>query len=404
MAGNTNAGGLGDKLRGQLADEVRNLAGAIGDRAVSVVTERITGATGRLSEYARQGGGPGLIAAATGAQKLAEGGSPVKAMLHAGVAGGKEKVMSALGRTGGGKGGGKKKKVTNIVETIEVGVPVRAAYNQWTQFGDFPSFMKKVENVDTDSDEKLTWKAQVFWSHRTWESTIVRQVPDKLIHWRSKGEKGSVDGTVSFHEVTPDLTRILVVLEYHPQGLFEHTGNLWRAQGRRVRLELKHFVRHVMTEVVLDPDQVEGWRGEIRDSQVVKDHETGLREEREQRERGQEQRGGAPAGTEDDEFAEDEPAEEEPRRRPSGRLRQRPRRRPVEPEYEEEYEASEDGYDEGYADEPDEEPPPPPRRRAPERARRPQPREEPQRPRPPVRRGPEPPRRPVVRRRREEDE
>ncbi|MFE9194239.1 SRPBCC family protein [Micromonospora sp. NPDC007208] len=399
MAGNTNAGGLGDKLRGQLADEVRNLAGAIGDRAMSVVTERITGATGRLSEYARQGGGPGLIAAATGAQKLAEGGSPMKAMLHAGVAGGKEKVMSALGRTGGGKGGGKKKKVTNIVETIEVGVPVRAAYNQWTQFGDFPSFMKKVEQAENDSDEKMTWKAQVFWSHRTWESTIVRQVPDKLIHWRSKGEKGSVDGTVSFHEVTPDLTRILVVLEYHPQGLFEHTGNLWRAQGRRVRLELKHFVRHVMTEVALDPDQVEGWRGEIRDSQVVKDHETGLREEREQRERGQEQRGGAPAGPEDDEYAE-----EESRRRPGGRPRQRPQRRPVEPEYDEEYEAYEDGYDEGYADEPDEEPPPPPRRRAPERARRPQPREEPQRPRPPVRRGPEPPRRPVVRRRREEDE
>ncbi|MFF4878415.1 SRPBCC family protein [Micromonospora sp. NPDC000668] len=394
MTENTNPGGLCDKLRGQLADEVRNLAGAIGDRAMSVVTERITGATGRISEYARQGGGPGLIAAATGAQKLAEGGSPVKAMVHAGVAGGKEKVMSALGRTGG-KGGGKK-KVTNIVETIEVGVPVRAAYNQWTQFGDFPSFMKKVENVDTENDEKVTWKAQVLWSHRTWESTIVRQVPDKLIHWRSKGDKGSVDGTVSFHEITPDLTRILVVLEYHPQGLFEHTGNLWRAQGRRVRLELKHFVRHVMTEVVLDPDQVEGWRGEIRDSQVVKDHETGLREEREQR-------GQAPAGPEADEFAEEEPTGEEPRRRHGGRLRQRPPRRPAEPEYDEEYEAYEDGYDEGYAEEPHEEPTPP-RRRAPDRARRLQPREEPQRPRPAVRRGPEPPRRPVVRRRREEGE
>ncbi|MBM0232284.1 SRPBCC family protein [Micromonospora sp. STR1_7] len=389
MAAHNNPGGLGDKLRGQLVGEVRNLAGAIGDRAVSAVTERITGATGRLSEYARQGGGPGLIAAATGAQKLAEGGPPVKAMVHAGVAGGKEKVMSALGRARGkgGKGGGKK-KVTNIVETIEVGVPVRAAYNQWTQFGDFPSFMKKVEQAENDSPEKMTWKAQVFWSHRTWESTIVRQVPDKLIHWRSKGEKGSVDGTVSFHEVTPDLTRILVVLEYHPQGLFEHTGNLWRAQGRRVRLELKHFVRHVMTEVALDPDQVEGWRGEIRDSQVVMDHETGLREEQEQEQR----EGGA-----------EEQAEEEPRRRPGGRLRQRPPRRPAEPEYDEEYEGYDDGYDEGYADEPDEEPPPP-RRRAPERARRAQPREEPQRPRPPVRRGPEPPRRPVVRRRREEDE
>ncbi|MGC4877093.1 SRPBCC family protein [Micromonospora sp. DT43] len=387
MAGDTNSGGLGDKLRGQLADEVRNLAGAIGERAVSVVTERITGATGRLSEYARQGGGPGLVAAATGAQKLAEGGSPVKAMLHAGVAGGKEKVMSALGRVGGKGGkGGKKQKVTNIVETIEVGVPVRAAYNQWTQFGDFPSFMKKVEQAENDEAEKMTWKAQVFWSHRTWESTIIRQVPDRLIHWRSKGEKGSVDGTVSFHEITPDLTRILVVLEYHPQGLFEHTGNLWRAQGRRVRLELKHFVRHVMTGVALDPDKVEGWRGEIRDSQVVKDHETGLREEREQSER------------EDEGYAE-----EEPRPRPGGRLRQRPPRRPAEPEYDEEYEAYEEGYDEGYADEPDEEPPPPPRRRAPERARRLQPREEPQRPRPPVRRGAEPPRRPVVRRRREEE-
>ncbi|MEV1153947.1 SRPBCC family protein [Micromonospora chokoriensis] len=406
MAANANPGGLGDKVRDQLVGEVRNLAGAIGERAMSVVTERITGATGRLSDYARQGGGPGLIAAATGAQKLAQGDSPVKAMVHAGVAGGKEKVMSALGRMGGKGGGkgGKKQKVTNIVETIEVGVPVRAAYNQWTQFGDFPSFMKKVENVDADSDEKLTWKAQVFWSHRTWESTIVKQVPDKLIHWRSKGEKGSVDGTVSFHEITPDLTRILVVLEYHPQGLFEHTGNLWRAQGRRVRLELKHFVRHVMTEVALDPDQVEGWRGEIRDSQVVRDHETAVREEREQAE--EREQGEEPE--------EHEP--EEPTRRPAGRQRQRPPRRPVEPEYDEEYEAYEDGYDEGYAEEPDEEPPPAPRRRTaerarrpepreePQRARRPEPREEPQRPRPPVRRGAEPPRRPVVRRRREEDE
>ncbi|MFI7658922.1 SRPBCC family protein [Micromonospora parva] len=395
VAANANPGGLGDKVRDQLVGEVRNLAEAIGERAMSVVTERITGATGRLSDYARQGGGPGLIAAATGAEKLAQGDSPVKAMVHAGVAGGKEKVMSALGRMGGKGGGkgGKKQKVTNIVETIEVGVPVRAAYNQWTQFGDFPSFMKKVENVDTDSDEKLTWKAQVFWSHRTWESTIVKQVPDKLIHWRSKGEKGSVDGTVTFHEITEDLTRILVVLEYHPQGLFEHTGNLWRAQGRRVRLELKHFVRHVMTEVALDPDQVEGWRGEIRDSQVVTDHETAVRAEREQ--------AGEPEAAEPEERESAEPA-----RRPAGRQRQRPSRRPVEPEYDEEYEAYEDGYDEGYADEADEaeeEPPPAPRRRAPARARRPEPREEPQRPRPPVRRAAEP-RRPVVRRRREDDE
>ncbi|ATO16146.1 cyclase [Micromonospora sp. WMMA2032] len=374
---------LTDRAREQIGDELRNLASAIGERAVQVVTERVTGATGRLSEYAKQGGGPGLVAAATGAQKLADGNSPLKAMFHAGLAGGKEKLMSAFGGGKGGKGGGKKLKVTNIVETIEVGVPVRVAYNQWTTFGDFPSFMKKVEQADNDEDEKMTWKAQVLWSHRTWESTIVRQIPDRLIHWRSKGEKGSVDGTVSFHEVGPELTKILVVLEYHPQGLFEHTGNLWRAQGRRVRLELKHFVRHVMTETVLDPDSVEGWRGEIEDSQVVKDHETALREEQEGR-------------------AEEPETEPEEERRPAERGRRRPpaRRRPTPAEEEyADYDDGEDFEDDEYDEEPEEEEPP--RRRQPERARRPQraerePREE------RARRAPEAPRRPVVRRRREE--
>ncbi|WFE32432.1 SRPBCC family protein [Micromonospora sp. WMMD975] len=363
---------LAGRARDQIGGELRNLVSAIGERAVQVVTERVTGATGRLSEYAKQGGGPGLVAAATGAQKLADGHSPLTAVLHAGVAGGKEKLMSAFGGGKGGRGGGKKLKVTNIVETIEVGVPVRVAYNQWTTFGDFPSFMKKVEQADCDEDEKMTWKAQVLWSHRTWESTIVRQIPDRLIHWRSKGDKGSVDGTVSFHEVGPELTRILVVLEYHPQGLFEHTGNLWRAQGRRVRLELKHFVRHVMTETVLDPDSVEGWRGEIRDSQVVKDHETALREEQ--------GRGGG--------------------KEPAGRGRRRPpqRRRPVEEQEYDDYDAGDDFDDEEYGEEPEQ---PPPRRRQPERARRPQREERPAREER-ARRAPEAPRRPVVRRRREE--
>ena len=398
---------LAGKARDQLGGELRNLAAAIGERAVQVVTERVTGATGRLSDYAKQGGGAGPVAAATGAQKLAEGQSPMKAMFHAGLAGGKEKLMAAFGGGGGrGKGGGGKKlKVTNIVETIEVGVPVRVAYNQWTTFGDFPSFMKKVEQADCDSDEKMTWKAQVFWSHRSWESTIVRQIPDRLIHWRSKGEKGSVDGTVSFHEVGPDLTRILVVLEYHPQGLFEHTGNLWRAQGRRVRLELKHFVRHVMTQTVLDPDSVEGWRGEIEDSQVVKDHETALREEREERQRPE--RGRRPDEEPDEEYEEEPDEDEEPEeeRRPAGRGRRRPpqRRRPPRDEEYEAYDEGEDFADDEYAEQPEEEEPP---RRQPERPRRPQraarePREE--RPRP-VRRTGETPRRPVVRRRREERE
>ncbi|WP_242907741.1 SRPBCC family protein [Actinomadura terrae] len=188
----------------------------------------------------------------------------------------KDTVGGALKKGGGG---GKKVKVTNIVEHTDVGAPRRLVYDQFTQFQEFPSFMKKVLSVDQADEEKLNWQVKIFWSKRTWESTIIEQVPDEHIVWRSKGSKGHVDGTISFHELAPNLTRVLVALEYHPQGLFERTGNLWRAQGRRVRLELKHFRRHVMTQSLPRADEIEGWRGEIRDSEVVKTHEDALKEE-----------------------------------------------------------------------------------------------------------------------------
>ncbi|MFB9238422.1 SRPBCC family protein [Plantactinospora siamensis] len=272
---------LRDQIKGTLAHEGRQLLGAVTERATRAIGDHMGDLTGRLVEVAEQKGGPRELAMAVGARKLAEGASPARAALSAGWAATKEKVKRAFG--GGGGGGRKDKiKVTNIVETIDVGVPVRLAYDVWTQFTEFPSFMKKVENVDQNGDERLTWKAQVFWSHRSWESTIIEQVPDERIVWRSEGQKGSVDGTITFHELTPDLTRVLVVLEYHPKGFFEHTGNMWRAQGRRVRLELKHYVRHVMREVVVNPDEIQGWRGEIRDGEVVQDHEAALAAERDQ--------------------------------------------------------------------------------------------------------------------------
>jgi len=169
-------------------------------------------------------------------------------------------------------------------------VPVRLAYDQWTRFTDFPSFMKKVESVEQESDEQVKWKAQILWSHRGWEATIKHQVPDERIIWTSKGQKGHVDGAVSFHELGPNLTKVLLVLEYYPQGGFEYIGNLWRAQGRRARLELKHYRRHVMTQAVLHPDEIEGWRGVIEDGEVVKDHQAAIEEEQDA-EQGTEARG-----------------------------------------------------------------------------------------------------------------
>ncbi|KAA9373699.1 SRPBCC family protein [Microbispora cellulosiformans] len=357
----------------RLGQEVQNLLTAAAERALSGVAGRVDRMAGRLTEYVDQGGS-GLFDAVTGRQRnggpgvlgnlterltggqggqgllrsladrlgatggggllgtlteaLTEGGGgggshPVRAALFAY---GKEKIKGLFGG-GGGKGKGrkgKKLKLTNIVESLDVGAPIRVVYNQWTQFEDWPGFMKKVETVEQKSDEKLAWKAQVWWSHRTWESTIVEQVPDSRIVWRSQGPKGWPDGSVTFHEVTPEMTRVLLVIEYNPQGLFERIGNLWRAQGRRVRLEFKHFRRHVMNNTLLHADEIEGWRGEIRDSKVVKDHETALREEREEEE-GEEAREEAPEEAAEaaeeapeeaaeegaEEAAEEEPEEEE---------------------------------------------------------------------------------------------
>jgi len=178
------------------------------------------------------------------------------------------KLSESVG--GGSKNKDKKKmKFINFVEELDLPVPRSVAYEVWTQFEEFPNFMKKVESVEQKEDATVEWKAQIFWSHRSWTSEIIDQVPNERIVWRSKGEKGHVDGAVTFHELTPDLTRMLVNLEYYPQGFFERTGNLWRAQGRRARLELKYFRRYLTHEVLINQDDVEGWQGEIHEGEVA---------------------------------------------------------------------------------------------------------------------------------------
>ncbi|MBD2891507.1 SRPBCC family protein [Actinomadura nitritigenes] len=250
----------------------------------ALMVKALKSATGPVKDMAERladsGGGAGAKMAASGVESLQEGKSPLKAGLKAGMTGAKETAKNAVGG-GDGKGGGEDEaKVINIVEKFDVGLPRRVAYDQWTQFAEFPSMTSKVEKVEQESDEKLNWRAKIFLSHRDWESTIVEQVPDERILWKSEGPKGYVDGAVTFHELSPDLTRILLVAEYHPDGFLEKTANLWRAQGRRLRLDFKHIERHMMTRTMLQRDDVEGWRGEIRDGEVVKTHEDALKEEK----------------------------------------------------------------------------------------------------------------------------
>jgi uncharacterized membrane protein len=282
---------------------------AAGGKALDTAGERIGGLTDRLEGIAD--GGPIKKAAVKGAEAKMEGDSPVMGAIKGLGSGVKDKITGGSG--GGGGGGSKATKSTNILETIDVGVPIDVAYNTWTEFGEFPSFMKKVEKAEAEEETKIEWKAQIFLSHRTWEATILEQIPNERIVWRSKGEKGHVDGAVTFHELGPNLTRIMVVLEYYPQGFFEKTGNLWRAQGRRARADLRHFKRHVMTRAILEADEIEGWRGVIEDGEVVKSHEEVVEEEEaraEDEEQGDEGEYDEAEDEAEDEY-DDEPADDE---------------------------------------------------------------------------------------------
>ena len=284
----TNGSTATDTLR----DAGQQLLGVMLQRAASSATDRVADFSDRLTNVAENGEGLRSLVHRPDRDDRDDrdggddddgdddgdgnGGGGLGSMLG----GLKDKVKDAFGGgSKGGQGGKKKLKLTNIVETLDVGVPLRTAYDLWTQFTEFPTFMKKVESVTQPEDEVTQWKAQVFFSHREWEATIVEQVPDSHIVWRSKGAKGHVDGAVTFAALAPNLTRVALVMEYHPQGLFERTGNLWRAQGRRARLEFKHFRRHAMTQALLHPEEIEGWRGEIHDGEVTKTHEEALEEE-----------------------------------------------------------------------------------------------------------------------------
>jgi uncharacterized membrane protein len=254
----------------RLKDEAISLGKTLAKRGAAKLGERLAGAPGKLGDLTDAVPGPTDMVKAVG--KAASPLGPVKDAAS--------KVKDALpgigsdgddannGTPGNAVGDDTDLKVTNIVESIDVPVSREIAYELWTQFEEFPSFMKKVETVDQKEPEVLTWKAQIFWSHRTWTAKIVDQVPPERIVWKSEADKGRVDGAVTFHELAPDLTRVLVSLEYFPQGLFERTGNLWRAQGRRVRAELKHFRRHVANHALIKQDDVEGWGGEIHDGKV----------------------------------------------------------------------------------------------------------------------------------------
>ncbi|MFH8973470.1 SRPBCC family protein [Streptomyces sp. NPDC017890] len=306
---------IADVAQSEAADrlkaEVQDYLAAQVTRLLTGVGTKLGETTGKLNDIA-EGNSPGFAKLALdGGRKLAEGKSPMRAAFEVGAGKVKDNVVGAFKNLGGG-GKGKKKgggqKPTVIIEYVDVGVPLRTAYDQWTQYQDFSTFAKGVKSASRADDTSSDWQLKVFWSNRSWKAKTTEQVPDDRISWTSEGAKGTTKGVVSFHKLADNLTRVILVIEYYPSGLFEKTGNIWRAQGRRARLDLKNYVRHITFKGEAD----DGWRGEIRDGEVVRSHEDALEQEQEQE---QEQKGGEPPEAEEDARYEEEPEdgyEEEP--------------------------------------------------------------------------------------------
>ncbi|MEU8835063.1 SRPBCC family protein [Streptomyces sp900116325] len=259
----SGAGGLGEALSGFVESQVERLA--------EKASDKLTDVTGQLTDVAENGGS--LLKVGS---RVLGGESPVKAFLSEKAKGVKDSVVGKVKEAfGGGKGKSGSSKSMNIIEVLDVGVPLRTAYDYWTQYEEFSSFTKGVRSVSMGDETSSDWKVKVGPSSRSFKATVQEQIPDDRIVWSSEGAKGTTKGAVSFHELAPTLTRIVLVMEYYPSGFFEKTGNIWRAQGRRVRLDFKHFQRYVS----LTEKEPEGWRGEIRDGEVVMSHEDAVEEE-----------------------------------------------------------------------------------------------------------------------------
>jgi len=145
-----------------------------------------------------------------------------------------------------------------ISETIEVDVPVRVAYNQWTQFEEFPRFMEGVEEVRQVTPESLEWRAEIAGATRTWATRISEQVPDRRIAWVAvEGER--IDGTVEFTEMGEHTTQVSLTMRFEPDDALEKAGDVLRIVEGRVRGDLERFKAFIESR----GDATGAWRGEI---------------------------------------------------------------------------------------------------------------------------------------------
>jgi uncharacterized membrane protein len=158
-----------------------------------------------------------------------------------------------------------------IDTSITVRVPVSTAYNQWTQFEEFPKFMEGVKEVRQLDDTHLHWVAEVAGKHKEWDVEITEQVPDRRIAWQST-EGIDNAGVVEFRPVGAEETELLVHIAYEPEGALEQIGGALQVPNRRVQGDLERFKEFIESRGA----ETGAWRGEVRGT-IPTDRSTGPR-------------------------------------------------------------------------------------------------------------------------------
>jgi uncharacterized membrane protein len=153
---------------------------------------------------------------------------------------------------------------TKVEKSVLVNVPVSTAYNQWTQFEDFPQFMEGVESVKQLSDDRLEWVAKIAGVRRQWQAKILEQVPDQKIAWAAT-EGATNAGAVTFEDVGGGQTRVNLALEYEPEGLIETVGDKLNIAKSLAEGDLERFKSFIESE----REATGGWRGSVSEGADV---------------------------------------------------------------------------------------------------------------------------------------
>ena len=148
--------------------------------------------------------------------------------------------------------------MSQITESIDVAVPVTTAYNQWTQFEEFPRFMGGVEQVQQLDDTRLHWVAEIGGKREEWDAQITEQNPDERVAWTAQGGKGNA-GVVTFHRLDDEQTRVTVQMDWEPEGVVENVGAALGFDDRQVSTDLERF-KDLIEE---RGSETGAWRGEV---------------------------------------------------------------------------------------------------------------------------------------------